>query len=136
MRMATRPASPATIRTMWDDRPRGGMKSMRATAPASVSRRVSRMRVPGRYRRLARALGQGAMRQKPLVSSPSNEAKQASESNLGQHSQSIVPPRSTRAAVSQSPMRAWSSIRLWRVRPARSATGGEAGIEGHAAIDE
>jgi hypothetical protein len=35
---------------------------------------------------------------------PSKAAKQASESNAGQHSQSIEPSRPTKAAVSQSPI--------------------------------
>jgi len=43
------------------------------------------------------------MRHEPCRRSPSSAAKQASESNAGQHSQSIEPSRPTSAAVSQSP---------------------------------
>jgi hypothetical protein len=48
----------------------------------------------------------GAMRQRPLSAEPSNAAKHAGLSNLGQHSQSIEPFRPTRAAVWQSPISA------------------------------
>ena len=46
----------------------------------------------------------GAISQRPCLSVPSSAAKQASESNAGQHSQSIDPSRPTSAAVSQSPI--------------------------------
>ena len=61
-----------------------------------------------RYRRVERTFafpsadGDGAIRQWPLFSSPSNAAKQAAESKRGQHNQSIEPLRPTRAAVLQS----------------------------------
>ena len=45
MRMDTRPRSPRTTRTTSEFLPRGGMKSISVTAPRSVSKRVSRMRV-------------------------------------------------------------------------------------------
>jgi len=48
----------------------------------------------------------GAIFQRPLQGSPSRAAKQAPESKLGQHSQSMEPSRPTRAAVSQSPIKA------------------------------
>jgi hypothetical protein len=44
------------------------------------------------------------MSQRPFLWLPSRAAKQASESNAGQHSQSIDPSRPTNAAVSQSPI--------------------------------
>jgi len=47
----------------------------------------------------------GAIFQRPCFSLPSSAAKQASESNAGQHSQSIDPSRPTNAAVSQSPIK-------------------------------
>jgi len=48
----------------------------------------------------------GAVNQRPFSGRPSNAAQQAPLSNLGQHNQSIEPPRETSAAVSQSPTRA------------------------------
>jgi hypothetical protein len=42
----------------------------------------------------------------PCSGVPKSAAKQAPESNRGQHSQSIDPRRETSAAVSQSPIRA------------------------------
>jgi Glycosyl hydrolases family 15 len=48
----------------------------------------------------------GLMSQRPCSGVPSKAAKQASESKRGQHSQSMLPSRPTRAAVSLSPMRA------------------------------
>jgi hypothetical protein len=48
----------------------------------------------------------GATIQWPLWRFPSKAAKQASESNRGQHNQSIEPSRETSAAVSQSPINA------------------------------
>jgi hypothetical protein len=47
---------------------------------------------------------EGAISHLPFRGAPSNAAKQASESNAGQHSQSIDPSRPTKAAVSQSPI--------------------------------
>jgi hypothetical protein len=47
---------------------------------------------------------EGAMRHRPCLGVPSKAAKQASESNAGQHNQSIEPSRPTSAAVSQSPI--------------------------------
>jgi hypothetical protein len=46
------------------------------------------------------------MSQRPWSGVPSSAAKQAPESNRGQHSQSIDPPFDTSAAVSQSPINA------------------------------
>src|SRR5262245_7279712 len=54
----------------------------------------------------------GAMIQRPFADVPSSAAKQASESNRGHDSQSIEPLRPTSAALSQSPMMAYSSMRL------------------------
>ena len=48
----------------------------------------------------------GSIIQRPCSRPPSSAAKQAPESNRGQHSQSIEPARETRAAVSQSPISA------------------------------
>src|SRR5947207_14339041 len=60
-----------------------------------------------RYRRDACTLSAvGVTDQKPLSGLPSRAAKTAPESKRGQHSQSIEPSRPTRAAVSQSPIRA------------------------------
>lgn len=90
------------------DRARIGMKSTAVAAlPSDISKRVSRINVPSRYRRvMRRGSAAGAMRQRPWSGVPSSAAKQAAESNRGQHSQSIEPSRPTRAAVSQSPIRA------------------------------
>src|SRR6266850_1440596 len=58
------------------------------------------MRVSPRYRRVERALASaGASSHRPFSGPPSNAAKQAPESNRGQHSQSIEPPRETSAPV-------------------------------------
>ena len=46
--MSTSPCRPSTIRTMSGALPRGGMKSIRRTAPPSVSHSVSRTSVRGR----------------------------------------------------------------------------------------
>jgi len=64
------------------------------------------MSVSGRQRRLMVAAPTGAVNQRPFSGRPSNAAQQAPLSNLGQHNQSIEPPRETSAAVSQSPTRA------------------------------
>jgi hypothetical protein len=48
----------------------------------------------------------GSISHRPFLWVPSKAVKQASESNTGQHSQSIDPSRPTNAAVSQSPIRA------------------------------
>jgi hypothetical protein len=52
----------------------------------------------------------GAISQRPFLCVPRSAAKQASESKAGQHSQSIEPLRPTSAAVSPSPISAYSSI--------------------------
>ena len=107
MHIVTRPDSPTTSRTMSEVSLRSGMKSISVATPSSVSYRVSRISVPGRYFRLTRKFSAvGAIRQRPLSGVPSSAAKQASESNRGQHSQSIEPSRETSAAVSQSPINA------------------------------
>jgi hypothetical protein len=46
----------------------------------------------------------GEISQRPFLWLPSKAAKQASESNAGQHSQSIDPSRPANAAVWQSPI--------------------------------
>lgn len=46
------------------------------------------------------------MRQKPWSAVPRSAEKQAAEENEGQQSQSMEPDFDTRAAVSQSPIRA------------------------------
>ena len=105
--MVTRPTSPRTIRITPELPLRIGMKSITVTAPSSVRNLVSRMRVWSRYLRLAwNFSASGAIRQRPLSGVPRSAAKHASESNRGQHSQSIEPSRETSAAVSQSPIRA------------------------------
>jgi hypothetical protein len=107
MHIVTRPDSPTTRRTKSEVSLRSGMKSISVATPSSVSKRVSRISVSGRYFRLTRNFSVfGAIRQRPLSEVPSNAAKHASESNLGQHSQSIEPSREMSAAVSQSPIRA------------------------------
>ena len=47
----------------------------------------------------------GEISHRPFRWVPSSAAKQASESNAGQHSQSIEPSQPTSAAVSQSPIK-------------------------------
>jgi hypothetical protein len=46
------------------------------------------------------------MIQRPCSGRPSSAAKQAGESNRGQHSQSMDPSRATSAALRQSPISA------------------------------
>ena len=91
-------------------RDRGGpaaSKSTTAALPLAVLNSVSRMRVPGRYRRLtARDGSLGAISQRPCSAFPSRVAKHAAESKRGQHNQSIEPSRPTKAAVLQSPISA------------------------------
>jgi len=107
MRIETRPSRHSTRRISRELVPPAGMKSWISTIPPSVSKRVSRISVSARYRReAARPPCCGAMSQRPLSGVPSNAAKQASESNRGQHSQSIDPSRPTSAALRQSPIRA------------------------------
>ena len=48
MRIGTRPATPSTMRTRSGAASRGGMKSMTATVPPSVSNSVSSTSVPSR----------------------------------------------------------------------------------------
>ena len=48
IRIFTRPVTPRTSRTTSDALPRGGMKSMTATLPPEVSKRVSRISVLSR----------------------------------------------------------------------------------------
>ena len=77
------------------------------TSPLCVVNVVSRIIVPGRYRRETDATSSfGHSFQKPFSAVPSNAAKHAGEANEGQHSQSMDPSRLTSAAVSQSPMTA------------------------------
>jgi hypothetical protein len=96
--MGTLPRTPSTRRTTRALPSPGGMQSTRRTTPSSVSSSVSRMRVPGRYRRVQRRTSAcGASSQRPCDSSPSRAAKLAAESNRGRHSQSIEPSRPTSA---------------------------------------
>jgi hypothetical protein len=76
-----------------------GMKSMIATVPLSTATVVSRINVPGRYRRFTEPVSFGANSQRPLLSSPRSFAKQLSESKRGRHSQSMEPPRLLPRAV-------------------------------------
>jgi len=106
-RMAMLPRSPTAMRTTLLSLRRGGMKSTILTEPSAVSNRVSRMSVLPRYRRVTRtASSRGAISQRPWSGVPRSAAKHASESNRGQHSQSIEPSRPTSAALSQSPISA------------------------------
>jgi hypothetical protein len=76
------------------------MKSIRRTAPSSVSKVVSRTSVSGRYRRSTRrGSPEGAITQRPCSGPPRMAAKQAGESNRGRQSQSTEPSRETSAAV-------------------------------------
>ena len=105
--MASFPRSPLTMRTRCEWSRRTGMKSVTVAAPSSVSNRVSRISVSGRYRRLTRgASAAGRMSQRPFSGEPSKAAKHAAESKRGQHSQSTEPSRATSTAVSQSPTKA------------------------------
>ena len=107
MHIVTRPDSPTTRRTRSEVPLRSGMKSISVATPSSVSKRVSRISVScAVFPADAKLFRRGAIRQRPLSGVPSSAAKQASESNRGQHSQSIEPSRETSAAVSQSPIRA------------------------------
>src|SRR5260221_637067 len=84
MPIVTRPDSPNTSRAMSEGSLRSGMKSISLATPSSVSYRVSRISVPGRYFRLARNFSVGAIRHRPLSGVPSSAAKHASESNPGE----------------------------------------------------
>jgi hypothetical protein len=92
---------------------RGGMKSSTRTVPLMVFQVVWRMSESPRYCLLTSprlgtgpSAAVGQIRHCPLWSSPSSEAKQASESNRGRQSQSTDPERPTRAAVCMSPISA------------------------------
>ena len=102
----TVPCRPMTCRTTTGGPSRGGMQSSTVTAPASVSKSVSRIRVVSRYRRFTERTPGGASRQNPLSGWPSSAAKHAPESKRGMQSQSMEPERDTSAAVSPSPMSA------------------------------
>src|SRR5437588_135559 len=96
LRIATRPRTPLTMRTTCEPSPRGGMNSTSRASPSFVLISVSRIRVCSRYLRVNRASRScGAMSQRPCSGVPSSAAKQASESNRGQQSQSIEPSRPT-----------------------------------------
>lgn len=83
----------------------GGMKSRTTADPLSVWNRVSRINVPGRYRRLDPSTGWlGESCQCPLCSPPSMAAQQAGASKRGMHSQSMEALRETMAAVCRSPI--------------------------------
>ena len=98
---------PLRFRSETSRKAKGRMKSIRVTAPWSVSKSVSRIRVPSRYRRRTDVTPPaGAICQRPCWGVPSRAAKQAPESNRGRQSQSIDPSRATRADVRQSPIRA------------------------------
>jgi hypothetical protein len=98
------PEIPRTTRTTSEAEFLGGMKSMSTATPVGVSKVVSRMSVPDRYWRRLDQTPSGAISQRPCSALPSKAAKHAGESNRGQQSQSIEPPRLTSAAVSPSPM--------------------------------
>jgi hypothetical protein len=101
----TLPRLPTTHRTRCELRPRKGMKSISTASPSAVTKLVSRISVLGLYRRVVRGFPcAGAISHRPLLVSPRSAAKHASESNRGQHSQSIEPVLHTSAAVSQSPI--------------------------------
>ena len=107
MRIGTAPRRPTTMRTMSDATPRIGMKSITVTAPSGVSK--SRFQDQGVVAIAPLDPADWAVRSDQpaaILGLPSRAAKQASESNRGQHSQSIEPSRPTSAAVSQSPIRA------------------------------
>src|SRR5215469_6511431 len=107
----TFPRKPSMMRTMSGFSPRGGMKSIRRTAPLFVSISVSRISVSPRYRRhVTSTFSFGKKRQCPFSLSPSNDAKHAGESNLGKQSQSTQPSRLTSAPVWVSLMKPKSSI--------------------------
>ena len=64
--IGTEPRSPSTIRTMAGASPRGGIRSVTRTAPASVSTVDSRISVSGRYLRATRRTSPaGASNQRP-----------------------------------------------------------------------
>jgi hypothetical protein len=84
-----------------------GIRSVTRTRPDGVSWIVSRISVSPRYRRVVRCgISTGESFQQPLRASPSSDAKHASLSKCGQHSQSIDPSRATKAALRRSPIRA------------------------------
>src|SRR5205814_2326847 len=78
--------------------PRGGMKSIKRTAPLVGSISVSKMSVSSRYLRVVFSIFSfGQKRHRPFFPSPSNEVKHVGESNHGKQLQSTQPSRLTRA---------------------------------------
>jgi hypothetical protein len=74
---------------------------------------VSKISVPSRYRGVTfRTSLVGAICQRPFSGVHKMAAKHAPESNRGRQSQSKEPSLVTNAAVWQSPIRAYSSMRL------------------------
>jgi hypothetical protein len=85
----------------------GGMKSVTAATPESVSHSVRNARDDSRYRRLTRfTWPAGATSHRPWSGVPSSAAMHAPLSKRGMQSQSMDPSRPTSAPVRQSPMSA------------------------------
>ncbi len=97
MRIGTSPWSPSTMRTSCGAPPlRSGMKSITLATPLSVSKSVSRIGMPSRYRRETRRTGtDGHSSHLPCSSLPSRAAKHAAESVRGRQSQATDPFRPT-----------------------------------------
>jgi hypothetical protein len=84
-----------------------GMKSVTdATAPVDSQYVVSKIKVPGRYRRSIVLVVVGEIDQNPCELLPTSRAKQASESKSGQQSQFSEPHLLINAAVWRSPISA------------------------------
>src|SRR3990170_2111915 len=116
---STVPLTPRTCRSTSARRSPCGMRSMTSASPLAVTQRVTRMKVSGRYERLVAVTSpDGANSQRPWCSSPSTAPKVDGESNRGRHSQSMLPSLPTSAAVWQSPMSAYSSMRR-AIRPSK-----------------
>jgi hypothetical protein len=79
---------------------------MTVAAPSSVTNVVSRMFVPGRYRRLTSYGGSGTSVNDPPRRASRSAPKTVGESTEGKGSQSIEPSRATSATVRPSPIAA------------------------------
>ena len=102
--MRVAPDTPMARRTMQLCSVPVGMKSISIISDLAVLNRVSRMSVPGRYRRVIFAFSTGSISQRPCSGVPSSAAKQAGESKRGRQSQSMEPSVPTSAAVRMLPI--------------------------------
>src|ERR1035441_10012006 len=87
------------------------MRSVTSALPSTLSQRVTRTLVAGKYICILRALPSlGLSENSPPFSGSSKAAKTVGLSSEGQHIKSIVPSKATSAAVLRLPMMPWSPI--------------------------